>query len=60
MEALYRNEGMESQERTQNLKKGIRRLVQDGLQQEELYKFLVQELGSSQIVLPDQHGNTVL
>ena len=51
---------MESQERTQNLKKGIRRLVGDGLQQEELYKFLVQELGSSQIVLPDQHGNTVL
>lgn len=59
VEALYRHKGMKSQEHTQNLKKWIRRLVEDGLQQEELYKFFVQELGSSQIVLPDQHDNTV-
>lgn len=60
VEALYRYEGMERRERTKNPKKWIRRLAGDSLQQEAVCKFLIQELGSSQIVLPDQHGNTVL
>lgn len=60
VEALYRHEGMESWEPTENPKKWIRRLAEDSLQQEAVCKFLVQELGSGQIGLPDQHGNTVL
>ena len=60
VEALYRYEGMERRERTKNPKKWIRRLAEDGLQQEAVCRFIVQELGSGQVGLPDQHGNTVL
>jgi hypothetical protein len=60
VEALYRYEGMERWERTRNPKKWIRRAAEDCLQQKTVCKFLVQELGSSEIALPDKHGNTVL
>jgi len=60
VEALYRYEGMERWERTKNPKKWIRRAAEEGFQQEAVCKFIVQELGSSQIELPDKHGNTVL
>lgn len=60
VEALHRYEGMERREPTKNPKKWIKILGKDGLQQETVCKFLVQELGSDQIGLPDRHGNTVL
>jgi hypothetical protein len=60
MEALYRYEGMERLERTKNPKKWTRRKGEDCVQQEAVCKIIVQELGSSEIALPDKHGNTVL
>lgn len=60
VEALYRYEGVERRGRTENPKKWIRRLAEDSLQQEAVCKFLVKELASGQIGLPDKHGNTVL
>ena len=57
---LCRYGGMTRRECSMNRKVWARSSAEDALQQEGVCKFITEELGESQIGLPDKHGNTVL
>jgi hypothetical protein len=49
---------MTSRECAKNQKGWARRVADDAIPQEAVCKFIIQELGPSQIGLPDKHGDT--
>ena len=57
---LCRYGGMTRRECSSNQKGWARRGADNALQQEAVCKFIIEELGQSQIELSDKHGNTVL